>query len=213
MTNKKKLQVLVVILFCLILVLVGMLIYAQNLHSSNDREATAVSPETSAVATDTAATGTSVADTSVTPVVKEKIELKLYIYDAEAYDKPKELRSISIEKELYQKDISAAINQLLDETGIKINKAVVKDSLISIDLPKETVLAFNKGSAGGITNTNILAMTILNLPSVEKLEITVDGMAGVVADHFNFNGTFNKSEDGSKYIFIQADKEGKELEY
>lgn len=212
MTNNKKLQVLVVILFCLILVLVGMFIYAKNLYDNSDREV-AVSSGTTAASTVTSAADTSAADTSVTPEVKEKIELKLYIYDAEAYDKPKEIRSVSIEKELYQKDISAAINQLLDGTGIKINKAVVKDNLITVDLPKETALSFNKGSAGGITNTNILAMTMVNLPSVEKLEVTVDGVAGVVADHFNFNGIFSKSGDGSKYIFTESDKEGKELAY
>ena len=84
---------------------------------------------------------------------------------------------------------------------------------ITIDLPNETVKKFNSGSAGGITHTNILAMTVLNLPGVEQMQVTMDGQAGIESDHFSFNGTFIKPEEGKKYTFNPSDNPGKTLEF
>lgn len=217
MTNHQKLKVLVVVLFCLIIVLAGMLFYAKNIYVGEDKEASGFTSQATAAATASSQASASGSSQDSSPAtsegVDETIDLKLYVYDAEDYDKPKEVQNVSIDKKLYTEDLSAAINQLLSSTGLKINKAVVSGNRIMVDLPRETALDFNKGSAGGITNTNILAMTMVNLPSIEKLQITVDGVEGVVADHFNFNGIFSKSEDGSKYLFAESDKEGKELVY
>lgn len=141
------------------------------------------------------------------------MELKLYYYDADDYDKPKEIQGITVDKKLYETDITSAINKVFSSTDIKINKAVLDGKNITIDLPKETVKKFNSGSAGGIIHTSILAMTVLNLPGVEQMQVTMDGEAGIESDHFSFNGTFIKPEEGKKYTFKPSDNPGKALEF
>lgn len=217
MTNNKKLQVLVLVFFCFIIILVVMLIYAKNVYTNSE------SPASTTISTNTPSdkSGAGQASDSTGEAVqsgvnsgdqeKDTLDLKLYVFDADDYDKPKEIRTVTVDKKLYQDDIAAAINKVLEPTGIKLNKAAVSDSTITVDLPKEVALKFNIGSAGGIVNTNILAMTILNLPGIEKLEVTVDGTAGVESDHFSFNGTFVKTENGQKYTFINSDRKSVEF--
>lgn len=214
MDNSKKLKVLVGVLFCFIIILVGLLVYAKTVYDNKDNETDATLSTNSSVSQASSSTlDASKQSASGASDIKETIDLKLYFFDADDYENAKEIRTVTVDKKLYQDDISAAINKVLEQTGLKINKAVVSGDLITVDLPKEVALKFNSGSAGGITNTNILAMTILNLPNVAKMEVTVDGVAGVLADHFDFNGTFTKSEDGKKYIFTASNKESKELEF
>jgi len=211
MTNKNKLKVLIAVMFFFIIVLVALLIYAKTTYIKNEN------PVTSAISTNSSSGKTGSSDASQqsssgSSEVQETIDLKLYFYDADDYDNVKEIRTVTVDKKLYQDDITAAINKVLVSTNLSINKASINGKVMTVDLPKEVVLKFNSGSAGGITNTNILAMTILNLPNIEKMKVTVDGVAGVVADHFNFNGTFNRTEDGKKYTFTESDKESKFLE-
>lgn len=198
MNNKNKLKVLIAVLFCFIIALVVLLIYAKNTYTPNEN------PVNNTISTNSSSSAST---------VKESIDLKLYFFDADDYENVKEIRTVSIDKKLYQDDISAAINEVLSSTNIKINKAVINGDAITVDLSKEVALKFNSGSAGGITYTNILAMTILNLPNIQKLEVTVDGESEVVADHFNFNGTFNKSEDDKIYTFIESEKKSNVLQY
>jgi len=212
MTNTKKMKVLVAVMLCFIIVLVAMLIYAKSVYNKNPAD-TILENSSASQAVDSVATDTSTQSVSNPSVVKETIDLKLYYYDADDYDNVKEIRTVTIDKKLYQDDITAAINQVLAATELKINKAVIKGKSVTVDLSKELVLKFNSGSARGITYTNILAMTILSLPNIEKMEVTVDGVASVLADHFNFNGTFTKSGDGKKYTFTESDKESKLLDY
>lgn len=208
MTNKNKLKVLVGILLIFIVILVALLIYATTVYKNNDKP---VSPTNiSQSAASTASASQSASEQSEVP---ESIELKLYFFDADDYDNVKEIRTVTVDKKLFQEDKTSAINKVLESTNLRINNAIINGKAITVDLPKEVALSFNNGSAGGITNTNILAMTILNIPDIEKMEVTVDGVAGVVADHFNFNGTFSKTEDGKKYIFTESDKESKYLDF
>ncbi len=210
MTNNQKLKVLAAILFVLIIVLIGMLIYATTIYNKNDDKPAS---NTSAVSTAASSTTDVQAGQSSTSEAKETVDLKLYKYDAEDYDKPKEIVTVTVDKKLYQDDITAAINKLLETTGLRINKAVVSGELITVDLPKEIAAKFNMGSAGGITNTNILAATLVNLPNINKLEVTVDGVAGVEGDHFSFNGTFSKAEGDKPYKFTPSDREGKVIDF
>jgi|GEM_PF-2059675 len=216
MTNAKKLKVLVAVLFCFIIVLVALLIYAKTTLNKNGDVATdtTISTNSSSGQTKPSTTEVSQQSASGSSEVQETIDLKLYFFDADDYDNANEIRTVTVDKKLYQDDITAAINKVLASTNLSIKKAVINgNSIITVDLPKEVAFKFNIGSAGGITNTNILAMTILNLPNIEKMEVTVDGVVGVVSDHFNFNGTFNRAENGEKYTFTESDKESKELAY
>lgn len=199
MNTSKKLKTILGVLFCFMVILVVLLVYVVG----QSKEPTASS---------STASDSSTSASQTTPVT-EKMELKLYYYDADNYDKPKEIRNITIDKKLYDNDLTAAINKVLSSTDIKINKAVLDGKNITIDLPKETVKKFNSGSAGGINHTNILAMTVLNLPGVEQMQVTMDGEAGIESDHFSFNGTFIKPEEGKKYTFNPSDKPGKTLEF
>lgn len=199
MNTSKKLKTILGVLFCFMVILVVLLVYVVG-QSKEPTESSSTASDSSASASQT------------TPVT-EKMELKLYYYDADNYDKPKEIRNITIDKKLYDNDLTAAINNVLSSTDIKINKAVLDGKNITIDLPKETVKKFNSGSAGGINHTNILAMTVLNLPGVEQMQVTMDGEAGIESDHFSFNGTFIKPEEGKKYTFNPSDKPGKTLEF
>lgn len=200
MNNNQKLKLLVAILFAFILVLAGILIYATNFYQKNEKPASNTSPAVSSTSSDSAAASTEVqSGESTTAMEKETVTLKLYNYDAMDYDKPKEIVNVDVEKKLYEDNLTAAINKVLEATELRINKAVLDGDNITVDLTKEVAAKFNMGSAGGITNTNILAMTILNLPKVNKLQVTVDGVPNVEGDHFSFNGTFKKSADGTKY--------------
>lgn len=197
MTNNSKLKILVAVFFCFILILVGMIIYAlhEKLNKTVDTSAGAVTTQASV---STAAASSKQSASGSTTVI-ETMDLKLYFYDADNYDKPKEIRTVTIDKKLYQDDITAAINKVFIGTDLKINKAAINGDTAVIDLPKEVSAKFNEGSAGGITRTNILAMTILNLPGIQKMQVTVDGTAGVAEDHYNFDGTFIKTENGYEF--------------
>ncbi|HEX2927617.1 MAG TPA: GerMN domain-containing protein [Ruminiclostridium sp.] len=213
MNAAKKLKILMAVFFCFIVILVIMLVYAVS-HKAGVNSA-ASGTTSVAAATVSQASNTSPAKSSQTAQVtnkKETMELKLYYYDADDYDKPKEIKNIAIDKKLYEDDKTSALNTLLSTTVIKINKAVLNGKDMTIDLPKETVKRFNSGSAAGITYTNILAMTVLNLPGVEQMNVTMDGQTGIESDHFSFNGTFKKSEDGKKYVFNQSDKPGNAMD-
>lgn len=210
MTNKGKLKVLIGVFFCFIIILVALLIFAKTVYVKNEN------PANNTVTTDTNKPSDSSADISQqgstdSNVSSETIDLKLYYYDADNYDSPKEIRTIAVDKKLYQEDITAAINKVFADTPLKLNKAVVDGKEITVDLPKDVGLKFNSGSAGGITYTNILAMTVLNLPGIEKMQVTVDGIPNYTGDHFDFNGIFSKTDDG-KYIFTESDKESKSLD-
>lgn len=214
MKNNNKLRVLVGVLFSFIVILVVLLVYAKTIYTQNNNTAvdTSISTDTTANQADSTLDA-SQKGTSKPSEVQETIDLKLYFYDADDYKNPKEVSTVTVDKKLYQDDITAAINKVLVSTSLKINKAVVNGNLITVDLPKDVALKFNGGSAGGITYTNILAMTILSLPDIEEMEVTVDGVAGIEADHFSFNGKFLKDEEGKKYKFIESDKLSNDLDF
>lgn len=206
MTNNQKLKGLVAILFILIVVLVGLLIYATTVYKPGvpaaDTAASTASVSSGAEQTPGGNTG-----------AEENMELELYKYSGEDYDNPKEIVKVTVSRKLYDEDLTAAINKVLEASGLSISKAVLDGDFITVDLKKEVAAKFNIGSAGGITNTNILAMTVLNLPKVEKLEITVEGQHNVEGDHFSFNGIFTKSADGKKYQFAMGDTQGKLIDF
>ena len=217
MTNKGKLKVLVAVFFCFIIILVALLIYAKTVYVNNDNSANttvSTSSDTSGSASDASQKGAASSQTgsAEATVGNETIDLKLYYYDADDYDNPKEIRTVAVEKKLFKEDIATAINKVLSSTKLKINKSTVNGKTITVDLPKEIALKFNSGSAAGIINTNILAMTVLNLPDIEKMQVTVDGAADVVSDHFSFNGIFSKADDGKKYTFTDSGKESKYID-
>ncbi len=214
MNTSKKLKAIVAVLFCFIVILVVLLVYAVG-QSKEPAVSSSTPTDSSTTASQTTMSPTTASKTAVSQAtsVPETMELKLYYYDADDYDKPKEIRNITIDKKTYETDITSAINNVLSSTDIKINKAVLDGKNITIDLPKETVKKFNSGSAGGITNTNILAMTVLNLPGVEQMQVTMDGEAGIESDHFSFNGTFIKPEEGKKYTFRTSENPGKTLDF
>ncbi len=214
MNNAKKLKAIVAVLFCFIIILVILLVYAigQSKETTVSPSTTSDSSTTASQTTMSPTTATQTTVSQTTPV-NETMQLKLYYYDADDYDKPKEIRDITIDKKMFDNDLTSAINSVFSATDIKINKAVIEGKSITIDLPKETVKKFNLGSAGGITHTNILAMTVLNLPGVEQMQVTMDGEVGIESDHFSFNGTFIKPEEGKKYTFNPSDNPGKTLEF
>lgn len=229
MNAAKRLKIIAVVMFCFIVVLVSLLIYvvkvAGDSKASSESSAAATTSVSqnagSSKAAGTSQSGNSSQNTDSSKdsgvasgytADTETIDLKLYYYDANDYDNPKEIRTVQINKKQFQEDLTSAINTLLSSTGLTVNSAVLNEKNMKIDIPKDTAKKFNSGSAGGITNTNILAMTVLNLPGIEKLQVTVDGELGVESDHFSFNGTFVKSQDGKKYDFIPSDSEGKLLD-
>jgi len=212
MTNNQKLKALAVILFALIVVLVAMLIYATTIYQQDKEQAS----DTTTPAVDTAAEASPSAvhtSESSTAKAEETIQLKLYLYDADDYNNPKEIVNIIVDKNLYEEDIGSAINKVLERTDLRINKAEVNGDLITVDLPEEVAKKFNMGSASGITNTNILVMTVLDLPNINKLQITVDGVPNVEGDHFSFNGTFTKSAEGNKYELTSSGQKGQSIDF
>lgn len=84
-----------------------------------------------------------------------------------------------------------------------LNKVTIKDDkkLIIADLTEEASINFDNGSCGGIIRTNELVMTLLNIPSIEKLEVTVEGEKQVYGNHFSFDGIFMLNENGGYDLF------------
>lgn len=211
MSKDKKLATIVGMLFVFIIIMVVLLMYTITVYKDNNT--TVDTSDSTNYSMNQPIDSTLDASKQSASTTSETIDLKLYYYDADDYDKPKEVNEVTVDKKLYQEDITEAINKVLASTPLKINKAVVNGNLITVDLSKDTALKFNSGSAGGITYTNILAMTILNLPDIEEMEVTVDGVNGIQADHFNFNGKFVKDENGQKYKFLESDKLSTELDF
>ncbi len=221
MTNKQKLKVLVAVLFVFIIILVGLLIYVLKVYNQNNDNPALNTPGTTSPSTTTGVAAPSTAQNSGLIEAdkdgdtknEETISLKFYNYDPDNYDNPKEIVNVVVSKKLYEEDKVSAINKLLEASGLKISKAEVNEGMLTVDLPKEIAALFNMGSAGGITNTNILAMTLLNLPDINLLQVTVDGQPNVEADHFNFNGTFSKAVDGNKYKFASSGMQSRTIEF
>ncbi len=147
-------------------------------------------------------------NSSENPVSLTGMTMDLYLFDANDYDNPKEIRHISVEKSVFDTDLTKAINTVLEPSGLQISKALLDKAskAISIDISSETVKQFNAGSAGGRTCTNILAGTVLHIPGVELMTVTVDGAPAVYGDHYSFNGVFKKSDTKPFYIFEGTNK-------
>lgn len=221
MTNKQKLKALIAVLFVFIIILIGLLIYTTMFYSKNIDNPASDTPSTTSPSTSTGVASPSTAqssdvvesgNSSATPE-EETIVLKFYNYDADNYDSPKEIVNVTVGKKLYEEDKVSAINKLLEASGLKINKAEINEGMLTVDLPKDIAAQFNMGSAGGITYTNILVMTLLNLPDINMLQVTVDGDPNVGGDHFNFNGRFTKAADGSKYKFASSGMKSRTIEF
>ncbi len=200
--NTQKLKFLTLILFVFIIILVGVLLYTTKVYNQ-DKDQPAVNTSAEVTSGDAASTSTASSSeqtgTDSAGQIGQTIDLKLYNYDADDYDNPKEIVNVTVDKKLYQDDITAAINKVLETTGLSLKNAELKDGLATVDLSREVAARFNAGSAGGITYTNILVMTILNMPDISKLKVTVEGVTNTESDHFSFNGIFVKSADGNKY--------------
>lgn len=209
MTNNQKLKGLAVVFFVIIVVLVALLVYATKIYTGNESASDVTAP-----VTDTASESSPSAEqaSESSPAV-ETMELKLFNYDADDYDNPKEIVTIKVDKKLYEQDITAAINEVLKSTGLSINKAAADGDLMTVDLTKEIAAKFNMGSAGGITYTNTLVSTLINLPNINILQITVDGVSNIEGDHFSFNGTFTKSAEGKKYEFTSSGRQGEIISF
>ena len=201
MNNNQKLKFITLILFVFIIILAGVLVYTTKVYDQNKNQP-AVNTSAATTSGDAAATSTASSvqnGPDSTGEVGNTIDLKLYNYDADDYDNPKEIVNVTVDKKLYKENIAAAINKVLETTGLSIKNAELKDGLVTVDLSREVAAKFNTGSAGGITYTNILVMTILNMPDISKLKVTVEGVSNTEGDHFSFNGIFVKSADGNKY--------------
>lgn len=135
---------------------------------------------------------------AATSAANENLSLKLYIYDANNYDSPKDKKNFIFSKEDYEKRPTDTLNTMFADTGIKLNKVSISktDKKLVADLTEDTADKFDKGSSIGITLTNELIMTLLHLPDIEKVEVTVNNTRNLMGNHFNFNGVFTLSNDG-----------------
>ncbi len=127
---------------------------------------------------------------------EEKININLYLYGADDYENPYEIKAISVSKKLYENNMTEALNLVFEETEISF-KSVELDketNCLTVDLTQEVVKKFNSGSSNGITLTNELINTILNLPDIKSAVITVDGEKDSYADHYSFEGVFTLLE-------------------
>lgn len=135
---------------------------------------------------------------TTTSAANENLSLTLYIYDANNYDSPKDKKTFTFSKEDYEKRPTETLNTMFADTGIKLSKVSISktDKKLVADLTEDTADNFDKGSAIGITLTNQLIMTLLHLPDVEKVQVTVNNTKNLMGNHFNFNGVFTLSNDG-----------------
>jgi len=135
--------------------------------------------------------------TSQSAETEEKIELTLYVYGPDDYEKPVEKKVISVNKELYENNMAEALNDVFEETEIRVSSATVdkETKCITVDISEEVALRFNAGSCAGTILTNELIDTLLNLPDIQSAVITVDGQKDYYADHFSFEGVFTKEEN------------------
>lgn len=148
------------------------------------------------------------AGSTMTPVSLTGMTLDLYLFDANDYENPKEIRHISVEKSVFDTDLTKAINTVLEPAGLQISKALLEKAskAITIDISSDTAKSFNAGSAAGRTFTNILAGTVLHIPGVELMTVTVDGKPSVYEDHYSFSGVFKRSDTKPFYIFEESKK-------
>lgn len=125
-----------------------------------------------------------------------QIKLALYRFDLMNLG---EKVMVAVDKELYEKDITAVLQQLFKyEPKIKIRHAILdqNEKRITVDLDGTNIeYTFNAGSAAGTIYTMELIITLLNLPGVDQAIITVNGEKGCYSDHYSFDGVFIKKSE------------------
>ncbi len=158
-------------------------------------------PESTIIATSLPTTPLPASPTAPSPSqsskTEEKIDITLYVYGPDDYENPIENKVISVSKELYENNMAKALNDVFEETEIRVSSATVdkETKCISVDITEEVALKFNAGSCAGTILTNELIDTLLNLPDIQSAIITVDGQKDYFADHFSFEGVFTKEEN------------------
>lgn len=133
----------------------------------------------------------------ITITEEEKIiDLTLYLYGPDDYDNPSETKVISVNKSTYENNLVEALNTIFEDTEIVLTSAVVdnKSQRLTVDISEEVCLKFNAGSCGGAILTNELIDTLLNLPNIQSVVVTVDGAKDSIGDHYSFEGVFTKDE-------------------
>lgn len=130
------------------------------------------------------------------------IVIMFYDFGADDYENPVNLKEFSISINKYKNNKAEVLNDIFSQIGITINNITSKENgkYIVVDITKDTVNNFERGSTAGIILTNEFIMTLLNLPDVEKVEVTVDGKSGSEGNHYSFNGIFVKDKDYYKLI-------------
>ncbi|BCN29737.1 GerMN domain-containing protein [Anaeromicropila herbilytica] len=125
------------------------------------------------------------------------LKITLYLYGPDDYDNPIELKEISISKELYKNHLTKALNKVFKKTKIKISSSKInkKTKCITVDLTQKIADQFNAGSCSGIILTNELIDTLLHLPNIKSVIITVDGKKDCYGDHYSFEGTFHDDDN------------------
>ncbi|WP_105615001.1 DUF4309 domain-containing protein [Vallitalea okinawensis] len=138
--------------------------------------------------------------------VNTDVVLSFYEFGADDYDNPEDIKVITISEEEYNNNLVKVLNLIFSESGISLNNLTINEDekLVIADLTEAASINFDNGSCGGITRTNVLVMTLLNLPGVEKLKVTVEGVENVYGNHFSFEGIFMLNENGG-YDLLHID--------
>ena len=190
----KQIKISFIILIVLTL-LIGCKTKVVDTNGSTPQATTMITPmPETPLPSSTLPASTSMPSNSPSMDTEEKIDITLYLYGPDDYEKPVEKKVISINKKLYESNLAEALNEVFNETEIRVSSASVdnKTKCITVDMKEEVAMKFNAGSCAGIILTNELLDTLLNLPDVQSAIITVDGQKDYYADHFSFEGVFTK---------------------
>lgn len=125
---------------------------------------------------------------------KDTKEISLYVYGPDDYENPVEIKEVLVDSELYDTNLTDALNQIFADTDIRIQGAEIntEERQITVDLSEQIAGKFNEGSCSGVILTNELIDTLVHLPDIDCAVVTVEGQKNTYGDHYSFEGVFER---------------------
>lgn len=124
-----------------------------------------------------------------------QLNVRLYKYDVGVNDKPAETELFLYDKNKFETDTLNFINEIFNEDGLSFKSVSIdkKEKCITADISQEVADLLNGGKDVAAALTSEIVVTLLNMPGIEKVAITIEGKKDCSGPNYNFKGTFVKT--------------------
>jgi hypothetical protein len=124
-----------------------------------------------------------------------QLNVRLYKYDVGVNDKPAETELFLFDHKKFESDTLNFLNEIFGEDGLSFSSATVdmKEKCITADISQEVASLLDGGEDVAAALTSEIVVTLLNMPGIEKVVLTIDGKRDCSGPNYNFKGTFIKT--------------------